>query len=195
MSTKKEKTLKFVTSKRKALAILTAGAIGVGGVFGVQALAQSNAFQHMTTEIGYKGNWQRGGRTGLFELSDEEIEMKITRVVKHVAIEIDATDEQQDKIIALVVAVAKDMKPLREQMRASRDDMKALLLADTIDRVAIEQMRAQRFAEVDQISKDLANAVADIAEVLTLEQRQVLEERIRSFQRMMGGHRRGHHRN
>ncbi len=85
------------------------------------------------------------------------------------------------------------MKPLHAQMHASRDEMKALLLADTIDRAAMEKMRAERIAEVDQISKDLVNAVADVAEVLTPEQRVVLEERIREFRKMFGGHRRGHH--
>lgn len=195
MSTDQEKTPKTSASLGKAFAILTAGAIAIGGVLGVQAVAGSNTFQHLTTEVGYKGNWHRGGHKRLSEMTDEEIEQKITRVVKHVAIEIDATDEQQTKIIALAAAVAKDMKPLHAQMHASRDEMKALLLADTIDRAAMEKMRAERIAEVDQISKDLVNAIADVAEVLTLEQRVVLEERIREFRKMFGGHRRGHHGN
>lgn len=193
MSTKQEQTPKSGVSKGKVIGIITAGAIVVAGVFSFQAVAGSNTFQHMTTEIGYKGNWQRGDRKRFSEMSQEEIESRITRIVKHVAIEIDANDEQQGKIIALVAAVAKDMKPVHERMHVSRDEMKALLLADTIDRAALETMRAARIAEVDQISKDLVNAVADVAEVLTLEQRQVLEERIREFRKMFGGHRGRHH--
>ena len=50
-----------------------------------------------------------------------EIEAKVVRVVKHVAIEIDANEEQTEKIRTLLIAVAKDLKPLRAEMRATRD--------------------------------------------------------------------------
>ena len=194
MSTNQENSPKPRWGKGKVIALVTAGTLAVGGVFSVQAIASSNTFQHLTTEIGYKGHWRGGGHKRFSEMTEDEIQSRVTRVVKHIAIEIDATDDQTDKIVALVMAVAKDMKPLHEKMHTSRKELQALLLAPEIDRAAMEKLRAERVAEVDQISKTLVKAVADAAEVLTLEQRKVLEERIREFRSMFGGHRRGHHR-
>ena len=124
-------------------------------------------------------------------MSDAEIEAKIERMVKHVAIEIEATAEQQEKITTLVNMVAKDLKPVHEQMRAAGKEIHDLLMADTIDRTALEQLRADQLAEADRISKSLVNAVADVAEVLTAEQRNVLDERIKQFRFMGKGWHRG----
>jgi len=170
--------------------------IAVGGVFGVQAFADSKTYSHMKLFASEKGNWHqaswRGGhRQRLADMSDAEIEAKVERIVKHVAIEIDATEEQQTKITALVTAVARDLKPIRAQMREAGQEMHRLLLSDTIDRAAFERIRAERLAEVDRISKNLVDAAADVAEVLTAEQRKVLDERIKEFRSMRKGWHRG----
>lgn len=190
MSEQEQNGRKRSISRGKVGGALIAGALVVGGIFSVQAIAGSKTFQHATTEAGYQMNVHFAGKKRFAEMSDEDIEKRVNRVVRHIAIEIDANDEQQKKIVALVTAVARDMKPIRASMIASRDEMKALLLADTIDREALEAMRVARMAEVDAMSKNVVTALADVAEVLTLEQRRTLEERIREFRGMMG-HRRG----
>jgi Spy/CpxP family protein refolding chaperone len=63
-------------------------------------------------------------------------------------------------------------------------------LADSIDRTALEKLRAERLAEAEMISKNLVGALADVAEVLSPEQRKVLDERINEFRSL---HRGGHH--
>ena len=169
--------------------ILIAGAIVAGSIFAVQAIADNRTVQHAVTEVGYRATLHRAGHKHFSDLTDAEIEARVARVVRHIAIEIDATDEQQKKIVALVTALAKEAKPLRENMMASRKQVHDLLLAETIDREALEKMRVERIAEVDQLSKNVVTAVADVAEVLTVEQRRTLEERIREFRGMVGHHR------
>lgn len=188
MSKDQDQTGRSRLSKGMIGAILAAGALVAGGIFTLQAVAESRTYQHVVTEAGYQLNFHRAGHKRFSELTDEEIEKRINRVVRHVAIEIDATDEQQQKIVALVTAVAKEMKPLRENLLANRRQMHDLLLAETIDREAMERIRAARIAEVDQLSKNVVVAVADVAEILTVEQRRTLEERIREFRGTFGGH-------
>ena len=178
---------------RKTIAIATGIAIAIGGVFGVQALANSKTYGHMKL---YASNMsgEHGGHgenhKGFADLSDADIEAQIERIVKHAAIEIDATQEQQENITALVTAVAKDMKPVHDRMRATGKEIHELLLADTIDRAALERLRAERLADAERISKDLVSTLADVAEILSLEQRRVLNERIEQFRSMhRGGHR------
>ena len=54
--------------------------------------------------------------------------------------------------------------------------MAALRGAPTIDKAAVEALRAKRIAEVDEASKKAVAAVIEAAEVLTPEQRAKLVE-------------------
>ncbi len=181
----------FRKGNRKAIALATGIAIAIGGFFGVQAFANSNAYGHMKLYAGYNGGGHGGHHKDFAEISDAEIEAHIERVVKHAAIEIDATQEQQEKITTLVTAVAKDLKPVHDRMRATGKEIHDLLVADTIDRTALETLRAERLADAEQISKNLVSALADVAEVLSPEQRKVLNERINQFRSMRRGRHRG----
>ena len=69
--------------------------------------------------------------------------------------------------------------------------MHKLLTANTIDRAALEKVRAERLAEADRVSKELVNALADVAEVLTPEQRVIVNERLEQFKSMRRHWRRG----
>jgi Spy/CpxP family protein refolding chaperone len=180
-------------SRRWYIAAAAAVAIAATGAFGVQAFADSKTYAHMKQfASGERGGWHGGGHGGRFaSMTDEEIAAQVERMVKHVAIEIDATPEQTGKITALLTAVATDLKPLRESMRDTRRQVHEILTAGTIDRAALETLRAERLAEADRISKNLVTALADVAEVLTPEQRKVLDERIEEFRSMRGRWHRG----
>ncbi len=180
----------FRKGNRKVIALVTGAAITLGGVFGVQALANSKTYEHMKVAAGFSSGWHGGDHRRFADWSDADIEARIERMVKHVAIEIDATQEQQEKITALATAVAKDLRPVHDRLRASGKELHELLLADTIDRAALERLRAERLADAERISKNLVGALADVAEVLSREQRKVLDERIDQFRSM---HRGGHH--
>ena len=180
----------FRKGNRKVIALATVVAIALGGVYGVQAFANSKTWGHMKLYSGYNGGGHGGHHKGFADISDADSEAHIERMVKHAAIEIDATQEQQEKITALVTAAAKDLKPVHDRMRATGKKIHDLLLADTIDRAALEQLRADRFADAERISKNLVGALADVAEVLSPEQRKLLDERIEQFRSMhRGGHR------
>ncbi len=182
----------FRRGNRKVIVLITGTAIAMGGVFGVQAFATSKVYEHLKLNAGFSSGTHGGDHKRFADLSDAEIEARIERVVKHAAIEIDATQEQQDEITALVTAVAMDLRPMHDQMRATGKELHELLLAETVDRAALEQLRAARLADAERISKTLVGALADVAEVLSPEQRKVLDERIRQFRSMRhGGHHRG----
>jgi protein CpxP len=85
--------------------------------------------------------------------------------------ELDLTDEQEDKIWAIMDGVRIEARPLMRDFRDSREELAKLLGAATIDRTAVETLRAQRVAQVDEASKKLATAIIAAAEVLTPEQR------------------------
>ena len=73
---------------------------------------------------------------------------------------------------------------MRDEMRAAGRQAHELLLGDRIDRTALEAMRTERLAETDRISKTVVSTIADIAEILTPGQRQLLDERILEMREM-----------
>jgi Spy/CpxP family protein refolding chaperone len=92
-------------------------------------------------------------------------------MTKHMAIEIDATADQQAKIAAIAKAAVADLRPLREKAQAARGQAVTLLTAPTIDRSAIERLRAEQIGLAEMASKRIAQALADAADVLSPEQR------------------------
>lgn len=182
-------TQKTPRSKRTTIALVTAAAVALGGAWSLQSFAGSKVVQHMKVHTENAGGWFNGKRHSVgwrrehrddfFEMSDTEVKAKLTRAMKHVAIEIDASEQQQEQIVALVADAFKEVRPLRDSLRSTVEEMRELLLSNAPDRSAMERLRADRLAESDRISKTLINTLADVAEVLTPAQRKLLDERIR----------------
>jgi Spy/CpxP family protein refolding chaperone len=115
-------------------------------------------------------------RAGIY--SPAQIEQRVDRAIKHLAIEADATVEQQARLSAIANAATKDLLPLREKAVATRRQALDLLTAATIDRAAIEQVRSDQMQRAETASKRVAQALADAGEVLTADQRQKLADRL-----------------
>jgi Spy/CpxP family protein refolding chaperone len=103
---------------------------------------------------------------------------RVDRMVRHFAVEIDATADQQDKLRAIAKSALNDLIPLRDKARATHERARTLLTAPTVDRAAIEALRAEQMAMMDTASKRVAQALADAADVLTPDQRHKIDERI-----------------
>ena len=123
---------------------------------------------------GFGPPWHGRGFMGAMEPGF--IEHRADRMVRHLAIEIDASAEQQDKLRAVMQAAVRDLMPMREKAWTARREARRLLTQSTIDRDAIEKFRAEQVALADAFSKRVAQALADAAEVLTPEQRRRVEE-------------------
>lgn len=106
-----------------------------------------------------------------------EMEERLERMLKHAYVEIDATPEQQQRIDPIVKQAAAELRPLRAQVRAARREGLKLFSAPSIDRGAIERLRREQMAAADAASKRFTQALADVADVLTPEQRQTLAAR------------------
>ncbi len=130
---------------------------------------------------GFGSGFGYGGRPSLHDVPFGQIDPAIMaahadRMIRHLAIELDATPEQQAKLSAIVKAAVKDLAPIPEKALAARRQGRDLLTQQTIDRTALEKLRADEIATFDTASKRLVQALADTAEVLTPEQRRKLDD-------------------
>ena len=108
------------------------------------------------------------------------------RAVRHLAIEIDASNDQQDKLRGIVRDLLQDLLPMREKALATRQRGRMLLTQPSVDRAAIETLRAEQLALADGASRRLAQALGDAAEVLTPEQRRKLDDRLSELRERRG---------
>ena len=99
-------------------------------------------------------------------------------MLRHLYVEIDATDAQKQLLGPVVKAAAQDLLPLRARMHDARRQAIALLSQPGIDRAALETLRAEQVSLVEQASKRFVQALADVADVLTPEQRRQVADRI-----------------
>ena len=120
---------------------------------------------------------QGGSGRGMGQMADPaRMEEHLERMLKHLYVEIDATDAQKSKIGPIVKQAAKDLMPAREAMHETRKQAIALLTADKVDRAAIEKLRVEKLQAAEAASRRFSGALADVAEVLTPEQRKRLAE-------------------
>jgi protein CpxP len=82
-----------------------------------------------------------------------------------------ATPGQKSKIAAILHDGFASMGEMHADMHATHARLHDLLTAPTIDRRALEALRASQIASLDQASRKLVDAMADAAEVLTPAQR------------------------
>ena len=104
----------------------------------------------------------------------EQIVARADRTVRHLAIELDASADQQAKLEAIIKGAVSDLVPMRAKVFAVRQQAHDLLTQTTIDRAAIEKLRAEQVATMDSVSKRIAQAIGDAAEVLNPDQRRKL---------------------
>jgi len=138
---------------------------------GLLVIVSSNVMSAFGQGFGWhQGGW-RDGRFGGGPLTPAQIDDRIDRMTKHMAIELDATPDQQAKIASIAKAAVAELRPLREKAQAARAQAVTLLTAPSIDRTAIEKLRSEQIALAETASKRIAQALADAADVLNPEQR------------------------
>ena len=150
--------------RRAAIATLIGG---IAAGIGFKALAQGNGC------AGWRG---AGAMSG--PLDPAKLDAHVDRMLKHLYVEIDATDEQKQRLTPIVRQAVTDLLPLRERIRNGRSQALELLQQDNIDRGALEALRTEHLRLADQASARITQALADAADVLTPAQRKELALRV-----------------
>ena len=98
------------------------------------------------------------------------MEKRVDRMLDNVK----ATDSQRTAIKAIFERTFTELQPIHQSHQQLHEDMVKALTATTIDRTAIEKLRTQATALIEQGSQVVSKALADAAEVLTPAQRSTL---------------------
>ena len=90
---------------------------------------------------------------------------------------VDGTDEQESRINQIVATLIDDVLSGAEQHRGNHQALIDEFSGAEIDRDALERIRGSELELIDALSVRVVGALADVAEVLTSEQRLELIER------------------
>jgi protein CpxP len=116
--------------------------------------------------------WHHGMMGGSHSAAD--VSAHVDHMLKHLYVEIDATDAQKAQITPLVKQAVNDLLPLHAQLQAAHAQAVQALTQNTVDRTALEAARVAHLQLADQASKRLVQLIADVDEVLTPTQRSAL---------------------
>jgi Spy/CpxP family protein refolding chaperone len=97
--------------------------------------------------------------------------------------QVGASSEQKSRIEAILRAGFAPMSGLHQEMAQSHASLHAILTAPTIDRAALEQLRAADVAKIDEATRVMTKSLADAAEVLTPDQRAKLSAKMAEHNR------------
>ena len=106
----------------------------------------------------------------------EKFERFVEWKVEDMLDEVEATDDQREKVSAITTAALADMGEFRDFRREGRQALVEALTQETVDREALEALRQSKLETADRASQRLLTALADVAEVLTPAQRAELAE-------------------
>lgn len=101
------------------------------------------------------------------------------RGVDRVLDEVDATEDQKDRIWKIIDETRAELMPVGREMRAMRGEVMELLTQPTIDRAAAEALRAERIATLDATTRKVTESLLEAAEILTPEQRAQIAEHVK----------------
>ena len=153
-----------------ALALLALGAVG-GAAVTVAVDADAHGWRHAMG--GFRHHGFGHGR----EIDPARVTERLQHASAWVLGSVDATDEQRERIDAILAGAVDDVFPLRTEHWEHRRDLIAELARPQLDRDALERIRTAELALAEKATARLLDAVVSAAEVLDPEQRQELVER------------------
>lgn len=122
------------------------------------------------------------------------IQSHAEKILDHVLDRLDATDEQSTAIQSIVAATIENLHDARGDGAASLQKFRRLVLADSIDRGALEKFRQTQMEWANAMSLIVTDGLADMMAVLSSEQRDDIDEYLDEHRdRHHGHHRWGWH--
>lgn len=176
-------------SRKKLVTIFGAASLLAVGAFATVAQSGGGYFGHHMGGHGMGGHSMGMGGFMHGSYDPVKFEKHLDRKLQIFGIAFDASDEQQADLKKIITSLVAEVHPMKAKLRETREQLHDLLIQPKIDRAAIEALRVEKLALVDDLSKKVTAALADAGETLNLEQRIKLGKLMSKF----GEHRRSWH--
>jgi Spy/CpxP family protein refolding chaperone len=153
--------------RRTRLVVAAVTLVGVGALLGAGVTAQAA-----------RGGFHGMGHHWSHPKTEEQAKERALDKTAWMLGRVDASEEQQARINDIVTSLVGELYPLRGEHRETRRELITELSRPQVDREALEKIRAEGLLMADSASRVLVDAVVEVSEVLTVEQRQELASMI-----------------
>jgi len=139
------------------------------GVAVAALLAATVAVPAVMAHRGFGGGGRHGFGHGLQD--PEQARERAAFAIEWAFRAVDGTEAQRQEARVVADRVIDELAPIASRHRDNREAMVRELVRPQVDRAALESLREQELLLADEASRVAVAAVADLAEVLTPEQR------------------------
>jgi periplasmic protein CpxP/Spy len=167
-----QQTARPRSRRRFLMGVVTGGFLGslLAGGINLYSHAQPGPGWWFRAGHGPGGSWRQG------TYDPDMVRAHIEFATDWILSRIDASDEQRQQVKAIVQATVQDLAPMREQHHQNKQTMLQALTQPSIDRAVLGDIRQAELQLAETASERMVAALADVAEVLTPEQRTRLAE-------------------
>ena len=155
--------------RRRAARLLVLGLVAVGAFAAFRAFAQGGPHG-----LGH-------GPFAAHSFCSGDPDRHVARAVGWLMDDLKGTPDQEQKLTAIGKAAVADLCALKSQARENHLQAAVILTKETVDRAALEAVRAKQMELANAASVRLTKAIADAADVLTPAQRVELAARARKL--------------
>jgi Spy/CpxP family protein refolding chaperone len=126
-----------------------------------------------------------GGAHGFWrsaQHSPEQLQERADFAAEWVLRYVNASTEQEAQIKTIIETAISELTPMKTQHEEHRQAFLNALQQPQVERAALQQIRADELALAETVSSRIVDVIADLATVLTPEQRAELGKLVQRFQ-------------
>ncbi len=120
-----------------------------------------------------------------------DVQAHVGAMLNRLDAQLGLSSEQKAHIDPLVMQALSDLMPMHQQLLQLHSQVQPLMMQSPIDRAALETLRAQHLALLDQASKRVTQLMAEVGDQLTPAQRQQLWSHLSQLHGASHGHLKG----
>ena len=180
--------------------------LGLSGfciIFCSYLIAQSDTLSKSNTSIDFsliyvspsqspsltnKSGQQENVNFGINSLANLDDMDWVIKIIEMSLIDIDASAEQRRQILEITIPVTNEIKSIREDLNQTQQQFQESFVNLTGDSQSLEQLRETGVDQYEEISKQWVGMIEGVSKILTLAQRQLLQELIDQSNPKSGWH-------
>ena len=157
------------------------GLFGVAALVGIGALLAVTFYAPAASAFGRRAGWGHGGPHGT--ISDAMVLEHTRNGADRLIGRVDGTDAQREALDPIIDRTIPELLALRAEGKSLKAEFHAALTRGELDRDELEGLRTQGLAIANVASSKMLDALVEVSNVLTPEQRTELAEDLRRMEK------------
>ena len=165
--------------------------LGLGGfciIFCSYLIAQYDNLSRSTTRLDpsliyvnpsqSQSIWQSRINFGINSVAHLDQVDRFIQILEEILDDINATSEQKKQILEIIIPVANELETIRDGLNDTQQKLSESFVDKSTSTNSLEQLRTTGVDQFEKFSKQWVDMLEGVSNVLTIEQRELVQERI-----------------